>query len=273
MGHWSTTAKDCVGCNASFVPARWSVRRCDACRSECSVDGCDRKPFQNGLCSAHSFRMKRFGDVGTPEIGVARHTGARSPKMPPLDVECYHCAKPFKKPYGLARAAGLDSRNFCSRKCYQITVGTPPMLTCGMCERPFMAPKNKADSRGMQINKKAKYCSVTCRIRAQSKDVVLDSRGYVLVAPPGGGKKNLFEHRVVMESVIGRPLRKEETVHHKDGNRTNNDPSNLELWSSRHGKGQRVEDKIEFCKSFLIDYGISVNAFSVSDYLSGQLAA
>ncbi len=32
-----------------------------------------------------------------------------------------------------------------------------------------------------------------------------------------------------MESVLGRPLTRREHVHHKDGNRLNNDPANLLL--------------------------------------------
>ena len=37
------------------------------------------------------------------------------------------------------------------------------------------------------------------------------------------------EHRVVMERILGRPLRSDEVVHHVDGNKRNNDPSNLRL--------------------------------------------
>jgi hypothetical protein len=41
------------------------------------------------------------------------------------------------------------------------------------------------------------------------------------------------KHRFIMEGIIGRPLHPWEDVHHKDGNKTNNEPENLELIS--HG--------------------------------------
>ena len=78
------------------------------------------------------------------------------------------------------------------------------------------------------------------------------SSGIFIPASINGGKhKSVLEHRYVMEQKIGRPLMKEETVHHIDGNRQNNDPSNLELFSSRHGPGQRVRDKIAFAIEML----------------------
>ena len=40
-------------------------------------------------------------------------------------------------------------------------------------------------------------------------------------------------HRVVMEQMIGRPLKKGEIVHHIDGNKRNNDPSNLMLFKNQ----------------------------------------
>jgi len=40
-------------------------------------------------------------------------------------------------------------------------------------------------------------------------------------------------HRVVMEQMLGRPLTPGEIVHHKDGNKLNNSPENLELISSQ----------------------------------------
>lgn len=53
-----------------------------------------------------------------------------------------------------------------------------------------------------------------------------DSRGYVHV---NGGK---YEHRVVAEKMIGRKLRATEHVHHKNHNKSDNRPENLEVCSS-----------------------------------------
>lgn len=81
--------------------------------------------------------------------------------------------------------------------------------------------------------------------------------GYVWEYCPGHAIQNhwgwVAQHRLVGESMIGRPLRQgkdpdwAEVVHHKDENRTNNDPSNLQVMTQKQHRrhhGRIMADRL-----------------------------
>jgi len=182
-------------------------------------------------------------------------------------IICKSCEKQFNQRAGIYH-------EYCSDECLsknkkEKSVCELKKCNCQLCESIFTTKNNLT----------AKYCSDKCRslaryrkmtgypvksprVRSQYGNGYVNKCGYRAIYrdhPNANSRtKIILEHVFVMSEMIGRPIRKGETVHHKNGVRHDNRPENLELWTSRHPAGVRKEDKIKSCIAFLEEEGYKI---------------
>lgn len=91
------------------------------------------------------------------------------------------------------------------------------------------------------LNEELNPTRMTPEVRSKLRDAHLDT-GTGISYPKFHGR---HEHRTIAEWMLGRPLLPGEVVHHVDGNKRNNTPANLMVFSSQaeHVKWHKDHDK------------------------------
>jgi hypothetical protein len=214
---------------------------------DCDRKVCDREVYARGMCEMHYRRWRKHGD---PTVRLVNET------VPPCSVE--GCGKPS------------DARGLCHghyqrvlrhgevRQDEALTRNKNPGV-CGVegCGRP-MRTRRLCKTHYSRL---LRYGEV--RADLPIREIRGDgwiSHGYRWIPVPGdlrhltGGDRQVSEHRLVMAMHLGHALYGDEVVHHINGNRMDNRIENLELWTTAHPKGQRVEEKIAFAIEMLGRY-------------------
>lgn len=163
-------------------------------------------------------------------------------------IKCDNCGKEHYKPGAkIKRSNNL----FCSKKCFDVYRLNRVVVVCQNCGKKINRVPSHANRGGKYI-----VCGRECLSKLWEgknhsgffkvgnrldkcinfKDGKQECNGYIAVLRPDHPHCNsrgyVYEHRLVMESSVGRYLTKEEVVHHIDFNKQNNNINNLMLFKN-----------------------------------------
>lgn len=161
-------------------------------------------------------------------------------------VPCLVCATPIY----LNTTDKKLGKKYCSYDCHNAAqTKDKTVKACVECGNEMQLRPSEAVRQ---------FCGNACAIKGRTiraidrlydgRRILKTAQGYLEVYypehPNANSGKRVFEHRLVMEKVIGRYLSKTEQVDHINGVKDDNRPENLQILSaSDHGRKSNVEQK------------------------------
>ena len=215
----------------------------DARRAPCKVDGCTFLAPRDGYCRNHYYRFLHYGDpLGGRPWNIMEHEPT--------------CLMPgCENPY--------DRRGLCAmhanRKLVHGTETYEPLIKNRLrCEALGCTRMQRSGGYcHKHYCRKLEHGDVQTRLKAPKGSGYIVQGYRILHIPdhPNAQKDGqIYEHRVVMVEMLGRPLLPGETVHHKNGDRLDNRAENLELWIRAQPYGQRAVDVLAWARIVVARY-------------------
>lgn len=135
----------------------------------------------------------------------------RRPRQPKERFACTWCGESILR---WRSTMHNPDRPFCSRACVDKARRNGSELSCALCDTIFYRQMAEQDL-DVRVNQ---FCSAECYQEWRAINRKPDTYAKQ-------GSRHV--HRIVAEVVMRRPLSKDEVVHHIDGDKHNNHPSNL----------------------------------------------
>lgn len=266
----SPQAANAAPCRRCHAPRDWvgPAKVCESCLSHLRTRNLCFRCFDQPInaqnicrgCQADFARQsrQRAGRCCTICNNVKRWKGP-SPSCPPCNAKSRNAGCTEVECARKARTRGLCEPH---RRASLVAAGLVIAQECSVfeCTRPLLA--NERCALHYVRHKKSGLDHLDNPPAPAGSGWTTPKSGYRMLQVNG---RATYEHRHIMEQMLGRSLMAGEQVHHRNGVKDDNRPDNLELWVKQQPVGQRVVDLISWATGVAAALQMPVEEALVSD--------